>query len=198
MLYCNILLLLCALPAIISGFILELKQGDTTGINWTWIHIATSLGALLLTCIHVQLHWGTLKMWRKGLAQLRTKSTKFMTYLYLLTLATGIPATIYIIAGHGHTHLGGIHGKFGIVAAIFMFLHIWKRLKWFKNRTSQSAAPLRLKVDADKCKRCNLCVKRCPAQVFERQEKQVVALHTEYCFQCRKCVAHCPTHAIYE
>ncbi|MBB4044401.1 NAD-dependent dihydropyrimidine dehydrogenase PreA subunit [Bacteroides reticulotermitis] len=121
-----------------------------------------------------------------------------MTYLYLLTLATGIPATIYIIAGHGHTHLGGIHGKFGIVAAIFMFLHIWKRLKWFKNRTSQSAAPLRLKVDADKCKRCNLCVKRCPAQVFERQEKQVVALHTEYCFQCRKCVAHCPTHAIYE
>lgn len=198
MLYCNILLLLCALPAVISGFILEAKQGVATEINWTWIHIATSLGASFLIIVHLQLHWGSLKMWRKELSQLRDKSTKIMTYLYLLTLLTGIPAIIYTLAGHGHTHLGGIHGKFGLLAALFMFFHLWRRLKWFKNRTSHSATPLKLKVDMSKCKRCNLCVKRCPAKVFERQGYLVVASHTEYCFQCKKCIKCCPANAIYE
>lgn len=33
---------------------------------------------------------------------------------------------------HGHTPVGGIHGKLGFVALALMFGHTCKRLKWYQ------------------------------------------------------------------
>jgi nitroreductase/NAD-dependent dihydropyrimidine dehydrogenase PreA subunit len=51
-------------------------------------------------------------------------------------------------------------------------------------------------VNTDKCTGCGLCVKVCPAFVFELREKKVEAVYGEGCIACGHCWAVCPEEAV--
>ena len=49
-------------------------------------------------------------------------------------------------------------------------------------------------LDADKCKGCTNCIKRCPTEAIRvRNGKAVIS--TERCIDCSMCIRVCPYHA---
>lgn len=183
---------------IISSVLLECLHGASAfGIEpsvWVAIHIIVGLLWSANVLYHLYLHWGSISQWPKKFRSLKSKLTMCLTWLMVAILVTGIISTITIVMGLGHTPIGGIHGKIGLLAMTLAIFHLLKRWKWFKNRNNGTA--FRPVVDTTKCVSCGLCVKRCVAQVFEKQGNRVVASHTDYCLQCKKCIAHCPKKAI--
>lgn len=51
-------------------------------------------------------------------------------------------------------------------------------------------------IDIDKCNGCGLCVKVCPALVFELREKKSEVIYGEGCIACGHCWAVCPEEAV--
>jgi nitroreductase/NAD-dependent dihydropyrimidine dehydrogenase PreA subunit len=53
-------------------------------------------------------------------------------------------------------------------------------------------------INIDKCTGCGLCVKVCPALVFELREKKSEVIYGEGCFACGHCWAVCPEDAVFQ
>ena len=54
-----------------------------------------------------------------------------------------------------------------------------------------------MKVDAEKCNHCELCIQNCPFKCWEMDENNVPRLKEEYeCFSCYNCMVACPVDAI--
>ncbi|MGN1264382.1 MAG: hypothetical protein ACI4UL_01055 [Muribaculaceae bacterium] len=68
--------------------------------------------------------------WRTRLKQHRSKVLKCTAVLMALTIVIGLMAFPQWLL-HGHTGIGGIHGKFGYLAAIFVILHIATHWRWY-------------------------------------------------------------------
>jgi heterodisulfide reductase subunit A2 len=51
-------------------------------------------------------------------------------------------------------------------------------------------------VDEEKCKRCGICVDKCPYGAIRQEEGQPASIITASCHGCGTCVAECPSHAI--
>ena len=130
----------------------------------------------------------------KRVIKLNAKATKWLSWLSFITFISGIIVAVIFIIGAEHNPLGGIHGKFGLIVIAISVFHIHKRFGWFYYlQNGQSFMP---NVDNEKCIKCAKCVKRCPAQVFVIQNKQVKATNALFCHQCMKCVKNCPSQAI--
>lgn len=179
-----------------SGIMLETLHGQSLWFPFdvcAWLHAAVSLVFFILAVCHIHLHWGKVSRWLSGFRNTRRKPVKVLFVLSLLTFATGIAAVVAHVV-HGHTTLGGVHGKIGFVMALLALFHVVRRRRWFRKRPKGDAfVP---QIDDAKCVRCAQCVKRCPAQVFEKQDGRIAVTRPAYCQQCRKCVDHCPRHAI--
>ena len=52
------------------------------------------------------------------------------------------------------------------------------------------------RVDMDKCKGCDLCIKRCPTHNIYRDDKGVIRFHHN-CLMCMRCSLFCPADAIH-
>ncbi len=53
-----------------------------------------------------------------------------------------------------------------------------------------------VKVDAEKCTGCGLCVDLCPHRVLRMEEGKVVVHHPDKCIECGACSKNCPTEAV--
>jgi NADH:ubiquinone oxidoreductase subunit F (NADH-binding)/(2Fe-2S) ferredoxin/NAD-dependent dihydropyrimidine dehydrogenase PreA subunit len=58
------------------------------------------------------------------------------------------------------------------------------------------AALLEFRVDEDKCKRCGICFKSCPASAIEWKKKEVARIDRSACIKCLTCITNCPFDAI--
>jgi len=54
------------------------------------------------------------------------------------------------------------------------------------------------RVNQRKCILCGLCLKLCPATVFEMRHKKITVVRPEACIKCGHCGALCPSNAIVE
>jgi nitroreductase/NAD-dependent dihydropyrimidine dehydrogenase PreA subunit len=54
-----------------------------------------------------------------------------------------------------------------------------------------------MKVDEDKCSKCELCMKNCPFRCWEKNEEGYPVLKEKYeCFSCYNCMVACPNDAL--
>lgn len=54
-----------------------------------------------------------------------------------------------------------------------------------------------MRIDADKCTSCGLCVKNCPFRCLEMGEDNIAKMKAKYtCFSCFNCMVACPVDAI--
>lgn len=59
-----------------------------------------------------------------------------------------------------------------------------------------AARATKIKVLPERCSRCGICVKICPAGCFTREHDDQVPLYGEGCTGCWSCYQHCPEDAI--
>jgi NADH:ubiquinone oxidoreductase subunit F (NADH-binding)/(2Fe-2S) ferredoxin len=55
---------------------------------------------------------------------------------------------------------------------------------------------IQFRVDAEKCKKCGLCKKACPAEAITWEKKAPAAINLEKCIRCRSCIQACKFKAI--
>jgi len=55
---------------------------------------------------------------------------------------------------------------------------------------------LMFKVNPDKCTRCGVCFRSCPAGAITWEKKQVADIDRDKCTKCRTCIVHCKFDAI--
>jgi len=55
---------------------------------------------------------------------------------------------------------------------------------------------IQFRVDAEKCKKCGLCKKACPADAITWEKKAPAAINLEKCIRCRSCIQACKFRAI--
>ena len=58
-------------------------------------------------------------------------------------------------------------------------------------------ALLKFEVDPEKCKKCGLCFKACPANAITWQKKEVAVIDTSKCVKCMSCFDKCKFDAIF-
>jgi NADH-quinone oxidoreductase subunit F/NAD(P)H dehydrogenase (quinone)/NADP-reducing hydrogenase subunit HndC len=57
-------------------------------------------------------------------------------------------------------------------------------------------ALLTFEVDADRCKKCGICFKACPAGAITWEKKQTAWIDKNKCIKCMSCITNCPHDAI--
>jgi len=58
------------------------------------------------------------------------------------------------------------------------------------------AALLHFEVDVDKCIKCGICFKRCPAAAIKWEKKEPAFIMKDKCVKCLSCITNCPADAI--
>jgi NADH:ubiquinone oxidoreductase subunit F (NADH-binding)/(2Fe-2S) ferredoxin/Pyruvate/2-oxoacid:ferredoxin oxidoreductase delta subunit len=58
------------------------------------------------------------------------------------------------------------------------------------------AALLHFEVDVDKCIKCGICFKRCPAGAVRWEKKEPASIMKDKCVKCLSCITNCPADAI--
>lgn len=103
-----------------SGIQLEATSGRYA---WSvWAHIALGIVLTALSVWHVYLHyrWSD---WFARFRKNRNRSTRVLWWVFLLTVVTGIIATVVWLVGHDHSPIGAIHGKIGFLMILAGIIH---------------------------------------------------------------------------
>lgn len=134
LLVCNKSLLLFTPLVIASGILLECLHGNAfCGLDndvWTWLHVTTSSFLSVLVVWHIQLNWRETSGWYRRFKKHRSKEFKYLAIFFLFTSLTGL-ISIPVWLSHGHAGIGGLHGKIGFIAAVFVLGHIKRHWKWY-------------------------------------------------------------------
>lgn len=130
----NVVLLVLLLPALVSSLLQEFLGGANlhclTNSTLTIIHLAICLPMLLFVGVHLWANCGNITQWFAKIRRQKAQ-TQWLFWLSALTFVSGVAAMV-VYFSHGHTPVGGIHGKLGFVALALMIWHTYRRLKWYK------------------------------------------------------------------
>lgn len=113
------------LGGIIFVILLSGIQLETTssGYVWSvWIHIILGIALTILALYHIYLHY-KFTNWFSRFARNRNKATRILWWIFLLSMASGIAATVHWLTAGTHSPLGGIHGKIGFLMVAAAIVH---------------------------------------------------------------------------
>lgn len=123
---CDRTLAVLGLAVVVSAIQLEITGSE--GFIPVVIHMIVSLSFMCLIVRHVYLHfkWNA---WIKKFSKLKLP-TRILWWLYVLTFASGLLASIHWIINLNHSPLGGVHGKIGLLMILFALGHTEKRFRF--------------------------------------------------------------------
>lgn len=111
---------------LVSGIQLEASSGSH---EWTvWLHIGLGVVLTALSVYHIFLHYrfsNCFDRFRKN----RNRLTRMLWWVFLLTVVSGLAATVVWFDGNTHSHLGGVHGKIGFLMVIIGIIHAVRHKK---------------------------------------------------------------------
>ncbi len=121
---CNRTLGFVLLLMLVSGIQLEATSGVYT---WSvWVHIILGILLTILSCYHIFLHYRR-SNWFARFARNRKAVTRILWWVFLLTVVSGIVATILWLDGSLHSHFGGVHGKIGFLMVLMAVIHVARK-----------------------------------------------------------------------
>lgn len=126
---CNRALLAVAVAMLISGVQLEAIHSD--GVVSVWVHVVVGLLFMVLAAYHVFLHFGE-SNWFVRFRRQRSQVSRILWWVSLATLVTGVIALARWTVTLTHWHIGGVHGKLGLLMMLLSAAHIVRRAKFFK------------------------------------------------------------------
>ncbi|MFH1489410.1 MAG: NADH-quinone oxidoreductase subunit NuoF [Pseudomonadota bacterium] len=59
------------------------------------------------------------------------------------------------------------------------------------------AALVQFEVDQEKCSKCGICFRKCPAEAVSWKKKEAASIDKSRCIQCMTCITNCPSDAIF-
>lgn len=122
---------------LLSGIQLE---ATASAHGWTVsVHIFFGIILTVLSIRHIYLHY-RFSNWLSRFARNRNISTRILWWAFLLTVVSGIAASIHWLAGNPHSPLGGIHGKIGFIMIVTAFVHIGRHTAKHKKSMLDSKA----------------------------------------------------------
>lgn len=127
---CDWMLVVTTLLILASSIQSEATSGRS--LPWVWIHII--LGCCFFANIiwHVYLHFGW-KSWIQKFVNQKSRVTKWLAVLGLLTLISGIIVFFHWTESYTHSSIGGFHGKIGFIFLALAIWHTLKRIRFFKS-----------------------------------------------------------------
>ncbi len=132
---CNLALVCLGLLMLLSSIQLEILHH--TGDAWIWIHIILGIFLSVIIAWHLLLHYKS--RWQKLFSKQTKPKIKIMAVLIMLTLVTGLIATVHWLAGYAHNAIGGIHGKLGFLFLIIAVTHCFRYRKFYMNKSKKHA-----------------------------------------------------------
>lgn len=103
-----------------SGIQLEATSGQYA--RSVWAHITLGIVLTALSVWHIYLHYKR-GNWFVRFAKNRNQSTRILWWVLLLTVVTGVVATVVWLIDGSHSHIGAIHGKIGFLMVIVGVIH---------------------------------------------------------------------------
>lgn len=128
---CDWILLVLTVAMFISGIQLEVTHSN--GMTSVWIHIIIGLLFMCMSSYHIFLHFGYCG-WVAKLHKLKSQVTRILGWVSLITLITGIIASIHWSGTFTHSPIGGVHGKLGFLMLLLSAGHIARRIQFFKRK----------------------------------------------------------------
>lgn len=132
---CNISLLAITPAVLATSIILEASHGAALlGMSfnvWVILHLVAVLVMTGLVCWHLRMNWGKLSGWAKKISGKASGASKALAILIALTVLTGFFAIPQWLI-HGHSTVGGIHGKIGFLFILVCLIHTIRHRKWFR------------------------------------------------------------------
>ena len=115
---CNISLLAITPAVLATSIILEASHGESVlGLKfnfWVIIHLVAVLVMTGLVCWHLRMNWGKISGWAKKISGKASGASKALAILIAFTALTGL-ASVQQWLIHGHSPIGGVHGKIGFL-----------------------------------------------------------------------------------
>ena len=124
---CNYALLVCLLPVLATGIILEC---GVAGRAFVLVHVVLAVSMMSLAAYHLYLHVGS-KGWWQRVKKLKSHVTRLLVRVAMLTAASGLVALVAWLFCRQHTSIGGLHGVIGFFFLLIAAGHTVKRWKWF-------------------------------------------------------------------
>ena len=98
---------------------------------WVILHLIAVLAMTGLVCWHLRMNWGRISGWAKKFTGKASGASKALAILIAFTALTGL-AAIPQWMFHGHSTVGGIHGKIGFLFILVCLIHTIRHRKWFR------------------------------------------------------------------
>lgn len=144
----NLGLLILGFLTVFSGLLLQIKyhignhgfidiEKQVLGLgyyDWSWLHKIVISFLFIFAAVHIYLHW----KWYKGVIKKRlfakNKQTVTLSILFAIVAITSFSPWLIDAMNEDNeirkTFIE-IHDKAGIILTIYLFLHVFKRFKWF-------------------------------------------------------------------